>query len=784
MDSSSPNHTNEVISLPEIAKSIAKYWYLFAISVVCCVLLAFAYSKIAKDKYVVQANVMIRTDMSAGGGIAGAFMQQFGLGNLMGQGVSVDDELHIITSHSLLRDAAVQMGLNKTHILKENILIRQAQYKDYAVDVIDPTMQCDTLSKTLVFKVKINEEGLADIKVKKGRFKTLAEYEDVKLPVNVSTIYGDYVVTTTPSYQLGEEYNYTINICGFDAAAENIAEEIDIYIPDKMSNLIRLTIKTAYTDYGKELLNTITDLYNKRGIKDKNIEATNTAVFINERLALIAEELDVAERKVEKYKQDNNLSDLETEAKIILEKDGDFRTMLMETETQAKILEYTLDFISLPENRYSLIPFSTGLDRSASDAIMAYNELALKHLNLKNSAKEGSPALKLLENQIDASRKNVITTVETALEGTTIALKDMREKEDEFYTRIRTMPTQEREYISIYRQKVIKEELYIFLLQKQEENAITLAMATPKGQIIDNAFSHNKPATLSTAMLLIIGFLMGLIIPALYIYLRSLFRTKFSSKEELEHLTKLPILGEICTNQTGAHVVVHEGDTSSISELFRLLRTNLQFLLTGKKDKVVLLTSSVSGEGKSFVSVNLAASLALLKKRVVIIGLDIRNPRLSEYINIHSRLGVTNYLSSEDITVDQIITPSKINPLLDVIVAGPVPPNPAELLLSNRLDSLIDTLRSQYDYVIIDSAPVAMVSDTFSLMRVSDAVIYVCRANYTQREYLRYCNNLVAEDRLRNVSLVINATKTKQGYGYGYGVNQNGERVKIRIKNQ
>ena len=778
MESSTQNNSNELISLPDLVKTVVKHWYLFVISVICCVALAFAYAKITKDEYTVCANVMIRTDMSSTGNMAGAFMQQFGLGNLMGQGVSVDDELHVISSHSLLREAALKMGLNKTRIYKENFFNRETQYKDFAIDVIDPTMQCDTLSTTLVFKIKVDEEGKADIKVKK-RFHTLANIKDTTLPAEVSTIYGNYIVTTTPDYVAGEAYNYTIRVCSFDAAAENVGKNVDIYIPDKLSNLITLSMQTAYIDYGKELLNTLTDLYNKRGIKEKNIEAINTAQFIDERLALIAHELDSAERKVEKYKQDNKLSDLEIEAKIILEQDGEFQATLLETETTAKILEYTLDFISQPENRYSLIPFSSGLDKGASDALTAYNELALKRLNLTNTAKAGSPALKILEEQIDASRQNVISTVKTALESTNIALKDLRDKEAKFYDRIRTMPTQEREFISIFRQKAIKEELYIFLLQKQEENALTLAMASPKGQIVDEAYNFVEPVSLSTTMKLAIGFLIGLILPAIYLYLRAIFQTKFSTKEEVERMTHIPILGELCTHHSSNNIVVHEGDNSSISELFRLLRTNLQFMLTGKKDKVVLLTSSVSGEGKSFVSVNLAIALSLLKKRVLIIGLDIRNPRLSEYFNISSRFGITNYLASEDIEIDQIIVPSQVNPLLDVITAGPVPPNPAELILSNRLDALFDELRNRYDYIIVDSAPVAMVSDTFSLMRIADAVIYVCRANYTQREYIRYCNNLVTDGRLRNVSLVVNATNSSQGYGYGVG--PNGERIRIKL---
>lgn len=774
------NLNNESISLSNIAKTVSKYWYLFAISVVLCVALAFLYSKVTHDKYVVESNIMIRTDMSSSGNMAGAFMQQMGLGGIMGQGASVDDEINILASHSLFRQTAIEMQLNKIHILKENFLKRTIEHTGYAVDVKDINNICDTLRVPLLFKIRLNEEGLANIKVQHGFFKTYADVKATTLPATLNTIYGDFIVEKTADYVPGEKYSYNIKLRGYDYAAESTARSLDIYIPNKLSNLIRIVIETPYIAYGKDLLNTLTKLYNERGIAEKNIEASNTALFINERLELIASELEAAERKVEQYKKENNLSDIETEAKAILENDVMFRSKLIEAETQVKVMEYILEYISRPENRYSLVPFSTNMNEAASRAMTSYNELALQRINMMNTAKEGSPALKILEKQIDASRENVIQTIQTAKGSAQIALNDLRAQEQEYLSRIRTMPTQEREFISIYRQKVIKEELYVFLLQKQEENAITLAMASPKAQIVDPAFNYNEPSSLSVFSLLLIGFVVGLVIPSVYLYLKELFRTKFSTKEELEQITNVPVLGEICINRSGENVVVHEGDNSSISELFRLLRTNLQFLLTGKDDKVVLLTSSVSGEGKSFVSVNLSLSLALLNKRVVIVGLDIRNPQLAQYMNLNARLGITNYLASESVTKEQIITPSGISKNLDVIVAGPIPPNPAELILGNRLDNLFEELRQEYDYVIIDSAPVGMVADTFSLVRVADTVVYVCRANYTHRDYIRYCNTIVSEGRLKNVSLVINATAAKQGYGYGY--DQNGQRVRLDKK--
>lgn len=768
MNSSSHNSVNnDNIDLHDIVKSVQRSWYLYAISVVACVVLAFFYSKITLDKYVIESNVMIRTDMGASGGMAGAFMQQMGL-DFMGQGASVDDEINIIASHSLLRQTVEEMELNRTHIFKENFLKRYVEYDGYAVDVIDTNNVCDTLGTTLNFKVKIDEDGLADIKLKKGFFKTLYKAKDVKLPANISTIYGDFVITTTPDYIAGEKYNYNVRVCGYDNQAEIIAKKVDIFIPNKLANLICLSYETPYIAHGKELLNTIVELYNKRGIVEKNIEANNTAIFINERLDIIANELNNSEQAVEEYKKRNNLSDLEVEARAILENNATLRSSLLEAETQVKIIEYTLEFISDPKNNYSMVPFAQNFSEGAGRSIEAYNELILKYISIKNSSKENNPAIQILQSQIDESRKNVISSIQTAKEAAAITLAELQKQDDEVMNRIRTMPTQEREFISIYRQKVIKEELYIFLLQKQEENAITLAMASPKGQIVDKAFNYNEPSNLSTAMLLIIGFIMGLIIPSIYLYLKAIFRTKFSTKEELEKITRIPILGEVCINTSKENIVVRKGDNSSISELFRLLRTNLQFLLTNKKDKVILLTSSVSGEGKSFVSLNLAASLSLLNKKTIIIGLDIRSPKLPEYIGKKASMGITNYLASDNVTLDQIILPGAINDQLDVIFSGPVPPNPSELLLSNRLDMLFEELRERYDYIVVDSAPVGMVSDTFSLMRVSDTVVYVCRANYTTIDLIRYCNNLVTEERLRNVSLVINATTAKQGYGYGY----------------
>ncbi|MBQ6938261.1 MAG: hypothetical protein IJN35_00260, partial [Muribaculaceae bacterium] len=301
---SQSNLNNETIYLIEIVKTIKNNWLIFLISVICCVGLAFTYSKISKDKYVVVSNIMIRQDTSSSSGnMVGSFMQQMGLGNLMGQTVSVDDELHVITSHSLMYETAQKMELNKMHIFKESFFNRWVEFDGYAVDVKDINNVCDTLRRSLNFKVKVNKEGRANIKVNSGFFKEYANVKNVELPYTLNTIYGDFVVTFTPDYIPGEKYNYNVRVSGYDYTAEELGKNVYMYIPDKMSNLITLTIETPYIEYGKELLNTICDLYNKRGIDEKNIEATNSERFIEERLEIIQAELTDAEKRVEEYKK-------------------------------------------------------------------------------------------------------------------------------------------------------------------------------------------------------------------------------------------------------------------------------------------------------------------------------------------------------------------------------------------------------------------------------------------------------------------------------------------------
>ncbi|MCH5328751.1 MAG: polysaccharide biosynthesis tyrosine autokinase [Coprobacter sp.] len=645
------------------------------------------------------------------------------------------------------------------------------------MEIIAPAGVEDTLSAALLFKVRVAENGTAQVNVLDAshRNRKIAAVSDAKFPINVQTPYGVYILNKTADFPNGEKLATNIYISGYDMVAENWDKKISISIVSKKSNVIALALKETNIERGKDILNTIIEIYNKNGIIEKNLEAENAARFISDRKKIIEEELFAAEKEIEEYKKINNLTDVGLDTRLALEQNIKYQTQETGLQTQQRIVQIIEEFLLDPLNQYSLIPFASGLNDEASvSAIQQYNELIMNRMRLLRTAKESSPTVELVTEQIDATRNNVLSTIKNHQKSLDVILDNVLAQEKRFLGQIRDLPTQEKEFIRIKRQQSIKQELYIFILQKEEENAMTLAITTPKGQIIDAAYNMNKPVSLSKMVILLIGLIIGGILPMIYLYLKGLLYNKFESKEELEKLTQLPILGEICTNKTSENIVVREGRVTSIVELFKLLRTNIQFVLSGKNEKIILITSSTSGEGKSFVSSNLSASLALLNKKVLLVDMDIRNSKLKDYLGINeSVMGLTNYLSTDELSVNDIILRHPVQKNMDVILSGPVPPNPAELLLSDKIDALFSELREEYDYIILDSAPVGMVADTFGVVRVSDAVIYVCRANYTEKNNIYYLNSLVEQNRLRNVSLVINATSARQGYGYGYGKTRN-----------
>lgn len=758
------------IDLSYIGGILRRKWYLFAISVFVCMLFAGIYLYRTHPMYNVFAQVLVSYDDGAGS-MGATLMQSLSLGGVGGN--TVEDEILVINSHSIRAQAIKELKLNRSYSSPQNMLRKRFYYNDSPIEISAPDELFDTLSIGMNFKINVNEDASRiTVKVKKGMFKTLAETESDKFPFTVATPYGIFSVDTTKYYVPGEDLKVNAYVAGNSLLAEDYAEALTIAKSDKKANGISLIIDDINIRRGSDILNKMIELYNRRGQEEKNEMAMNTAKFIEERLAHLYTDLSASEEKLEKFKRDKNITNVEYNAKILLEKTNQLENSLINAETEFEILSMTRTFISNPENKYSLIPNASGLG-TATDAILAYNELILERMKLANNAKANNAMLKSLNEQIDAMRENIVVTLDKGYEAASVRLAELRNQTRQSQYKLGSMPSQEREYLELYREQTIRNTLYSFLLQKREENQLVLAATTPKGKIVDEAYALNEPFAPNKKLVVIMALFFGLMIPASWLYLKSMISDKFDSSDELSRFTMLPILGEICHSRRAATeaLVVSEKSTRSIAELFRLLRNNLQFMIpvsSSAGGRCVIVTSSCSGEGKTFISMNVAESLALTNKKVVLVGLDIRLPRLAENMDLPKTPGVTNYLSGAINSVDELI---KHYSKCDVIVAGPVPPNPSELLLTDRLTTFVEELKRLYDYVVIDSAPIGLVSDTFSLTKFGDVTLYITRVNYTKKSFLKYLNQTVERGQLKNVAIVVNDTNPKlsSGYGYGYG---------------
>ncbi len=752
-------NSSDFIDFNALLKLYLSKWYLFVIAVVLCAFIAFIYIRRTPTEYAVRANVLITQEN------ANPMANFGGLGELFGANGNVDDEIFVLASHSLYKDVVKDLGTNVSHSVKTGFLRWEMAYPEYPVDVTADAGIIDTLRTGITFKINVDKHGKADIKAKVKR-SVVADVKDASLPAVVDTPLGQFTVSTTQYYVPGEDLSTRVSVYGYDTAAEKLDKDVVCDIPNKRSNVIQMGIDTPNPDYGKDILNEIVKKYNKRGIAEKNAQSVSTASFIDDRLALLSSDLAKAEKEIQDYKQRKGIVDVQAEAVYQSEKKGKIEEALLTAETQSEVLRMTQAFVADPENAYSLIPMSID-NKSLQASVEAYNELVLKRMELLNNAKPNNSVLKGLSAQIDAMRGNVAESLGKAAQSSDITIRDLRREKSLADARLGDIPTQEREFLDMKRQQTVKQQLYLFLLQRREETGMLLANALPKGTVIDEAYTLSEPLGLSNKTLLAIAMLLGLCLPPLYLYVRKLLRNRFETRQEVEAVTDVPILGEMCNDRSGNTLVVTASSNSSASELFRLMRSNLTFILNDPRDKVVLMTSSTSGEGKSFISINLAASLALLGKKVLLVGLDIRKPRLAEYLGLSPKFGITQYLSSDSIDLKQIISHIPDAPGLDAICAGPVPPNPAELLSSQKVDRLFAELRTMYDYVIVDTAPIGLVSDTFTLDRIADAAIYVCRVNHTPLSDLQLVNEIHEQRRLKKLSLVINGSAAHKRYGYG-----------------
>lgn len=754
----------QIMDFSAFVRKYKRYWWLFLLSLLACMTLAFAYLKYAKRVYNIKSVVLVAQDDNGAGAGANLLKSM----KLMGQGSKVDDEMIVFSSQELCTQVAQQLKLNRSYVEDKGwFKPSKDHYNTSPIEVLAPEEMFDTLS-TVTFQIDVDKDGKAGIKAKSGKTE-LAELKDVTLPATVKTSYGVFGIQPTKNFKHGKPCHIKASLAGNQLRGEALNRRIKVKLVTKKSNGIDLTLAESNKSRGKDILNKLMELYNERGQQEKDEQAINTAKFIDERLAIIYKGLTSSEADIESYKRAHKIVDPELQIKSSVAKQEMADQAIIKLETNKQLLSMVRDFVSDPKNKHSYIPFEVD-SSAASGGIKAYNNLLAKRQELAQSAKGDNAALKQLDEQIETMHGNVLQGLNSSIKGVDVQLSKARGQANQSAGELGKVPTEEREARELLRQQGIQNTLYTFLLEKREENALVLAATTPKGKIVDHAYAQSTPISPNRLVTLALALMAALLLPLLLVYMKDLFTTKFSNQEELEEISQVPFIGHVHHNRHNTQLVVKDGKTTSIVELFRYIRNNLQFLLNKEDDKVILVTSSISGEGKSFISTNIASSFALLGRRVALVGMDIRSPKLAQMLDLNEMPGVTSYLSQSNVTLDQIAQPCKEVKGLDVFVGGAIPPNPSELLLSDRVKDFFHDLREQYDVIIVDSAPVAQVSDSFALDKYSNATVYVTRANYTKRSLIKFMNRIAANKQLKNMCVVLNDTKPSNDSTYGYGI--------------
>ena len=554
---------------------------------------------------------------------------------------------------------------------------------------------------------------------------------------------------------------------------------LSVNLPQKTSSIAQLTLTDPLPQRAIDYLKQLVICYNSQANEDKNEVARRTEEFINGRLEKINAELGSTEGQLESYKRAHHITELKENAGQAIANQSQLDQQLADANMQVSLLNSINNYMNQPDNKYQTLPSNVGLtDASATQLISKYNDIVLERKHLLRSASESSPAVQPLTSQLDDLSASIRRAMNQARRNMEIQRNNVAAQFNKYSGRVSQTPEQERILTQIGRQQDVKSGLYLMLLQKREENSISLAATADKGRLIDEPQFTGKVSPQSM-LIILIALGLGIAIPALILIVIRFFHYKIESHSDVVSLTRLPILADVAvasdTAKTKASIVVHENQNNQMEEIFRSMRTNLQFILK-ENEKVIMFTSTTSGEGKTFNAANLSISFALLGKKVVLVGLDIRKPRLAELFEINDRQrGITSLLTRENLTMADVktqILPSGINNNLDLLMAGTIPPNPAELVARKSLDQIIDFLKEAYDYIIIDTAPVGLVTDTLQIGRVADATVYLCRADYTSKESFDLVNELNEEKKLPKMCVVINGidmSKKKNRYYYGYG---------------
>ena len=731
-------------------------WYWFVISVLFCMVGAYVYLQTVPTVYKRQAVVLLKKQSNT----EDAFIEK----QLFNQNYDVNNEIQVFKSRSLMVEVVRRLSLNREYSLKQG-LRKKILYKESPSWVEFPDSTLSLPVSFTIIPISADTYQLTDLPNYEDRVTEEQFGQVVQTPV------GKIIVNQSMAFD--ETYQgipIQITCITEEAAIASCLGRLDVELAEREATLIALKYQDTEPDRADTILNTLIDVYNDEAIRDKNLIIRNTGMFIDERLAIINCELGGVDSDIENFKKRNQLVDLNSEAGLFVSDRSRYEQEEIELAGQKELTRLIQEYLRDPMKEENLLPANSGImDTGVEDLIAEYNALLLVKNKLKDRGSH-SPVVQEKEADLKALRVTILKVLDNLQHAISRKLSDVRNRLSQVDNRIATVPTQEKYVLTVERQQKIKEELYLYLLNKREENALSIATTNSNIRVIDRAYGTGVAGT-NKVVILLVAFLMGLAIPSLIFYLQPMLDVTVRGRKDITENLTIPFLGEIPyrhRKKQGTDTARHGHD--GVSEAFRIVRTNIDFMLNKDKGaQVIMLTSSNPGAGKSFISLNLAISLSQTGKRVILLEMDIRKGSVRE--PGESVLpGITNYLAGRTEDLDQLIHPYKNNNDFDVITSGPIPPNPSELLLTSRLDLLVNSLKDYYDYILIDTVPYGLVADAQIISRVADLCIYVIREGFMDRRQLSEVEILYTSGKLSGMSVLLNGVRNKHaGYGYGYG---------------
>ena len=734
-----------------------RYWYLFVIGGVIALIIALVYLRYTTPQFSAQTSILFKDEQGSGPSEAAVFSDIASFSARR----SIQNEILILKSNSLMEKVVRELKLEVGYMIEGSVRDVEVYGDDLKLNIIPKNFSPSFYGKS--FKIHFKDDNSFELDD--------GNVESYRFGQEITNPYGTFTIVSLPDASFNESFKpLTVNFRNVEGLAKGYAGKLGVHSASKDANALIISITDPVPARAKDILIKLIEVYEQESINDKNQVAEKSVEFIDERLKYLTDELSSVEQNVEQYKQQYELTDVSSQGQEYMIAASATRKELEAINVQLDVLGSIENYLrSQGADQYELVPSSLTIsDATLNGLISSFNAIQLDRERLLRTNNPNNPLIINMNEQLKNLRNNILENLKNIRNGLYISRRSLQAQSGMVSDKIQEVPVRERQYIEITRQQEIKQSLYLYLLQKKEESALSLASAVSNTRIIDPPVARG-PVSPNKTNIMAYSLLLGVFIPFVGLFIKNLFTQKVEMRSEVTKLTQTPILGEICHDKTGETIVANANKRTPIAEMFRLLRTNLRFSLAGKENKVILVTSSMSGEGKTFFTINMGASLAGAGKKVLIIEFDLRRPKLLKGLGMPKTKGLTDYLVGDIADVNAVIKSTEIDSNLDVISAGTLPPNPAEIILSDRVSELIKNMRERYDFILLDCPPVGKVADALTLNEHIDTAIYMVRYNYTEKEQIKIIDDIFLNQKLHNPLIVLNDSKKLNSGNYVYG---------------